>query len=139
ALRLAHRSLVRSRVTAPPFAPLGPLGEFPCLFAPMAALRFPLAPCRSLALARGSASQRSKRVFPSSSAILAVHAPGLRLRWNRRCRPPGSSPYVSHRRCCLPLPPRRRLPPLLRFRRPIPQPARSLSTLRGAGYPYVTQ
>jgi hypothetical protein len=84
--------------------------------------------------------RRSERDLPSSSATLATRAPALRPRQTLRSRTSGTGrPYVSLLRYGLPCLPSRRLPPLLSFRGPIPQPACSLSTLRGPGYPRTTQ
>src|ERR1700722_1382112 len=109
-LRLRHLSLQRFHDTVPPFARRGPSGRFPRVCAPIAALRLPAPPLRSLAL--------RSAVPPSGGGDGASQVPGgpsrtcpaLGPRWDRSVRPLGPCPTYWTLRCCLPLLGRRRLP-----------------------------
>ena len=121
-----------------PFTPRGPFGSVPPLRRYYDALRRPDAPLSLRLRSRLAVAslRRSTRDLPSSSATLATRAPALRPRRNLGSRPPGttslrlapsvlpSEPTVSSASATC------------TFRGPIPQPACSLSTLRGPGCPH---
>jgi hypothetical protein len=118
----------------PPFAPRGPSGRFPRFNARTAALRLPVAPPRSLALAQRFRLATERQDLPSSSATRATHAPGFDP--GRAVRQASGALPLRFASTVLPsVLPNTSASATSLFRDSIPQPACSLSTLRGHGCP----